>query len=185
MAPSSRKRSGAPTRGLGRGSGGNNIFDHIYKDNAPVDVNTTIAGVLGVPRDVIERLKDAIEDAFDGHAAELVHIASFIVNYRDAEPFNTFVGLLTANKRDLLQRLRMPKYIVKKLQKMVEGGCRFLWGDRYVELDEGACYELLYLTALALYTVVRYHTTHGVWRVIEEGSDVGDVVIDFAGDEHE
>jgi hypothetical protein len=179
MAPSSRKRSGAPTRGLGRSGGGNNIFDHIYKDNA-IDAETAVSRALNIPIGVVRRLANALSDKFGDYPTSLTHLAAFVLNHGDTKEFRPFVEWASRNKARL-KALRLPRYISKTLEAMASDGCTLLWDGAVTRMSREACTELLTVIAAVLLHITRDYADRGLWSIIEEGADAGDVYITFTG----
>lgn len=179
---------GSPSSPLGSGGfgtgrdGDKNIINYLNKFSASTnaDPNEVIARVLDAPKGLIAELRKELEDAFKGHATGLVHITMFILNYGDKPPYNELIRWARQNRQRLLNQ-RVPKYIIKRLQVMIEGGCKLLWGDGYVTLSEAECLEVLRLITAVLYTMVRTYDEHGVWYVIGGGSEEGDIYVTLGG----
>jgi hypothetical protein len=178
--PSSHSAQGG--FGTGRGGNKNNIVNLLNKFNGStsIDPDEVVARVLNAPKGLIVELRGELEDVFEGHATGLVHLVTFVLNYGDKPPYSELIKWARQNRERLLNQ-RVPKYITKRLQVMVEGGCSVLWGDGFVTLSEAECFELLRLITAVFFVMVRVYDEHGVWHVIGGGSEEGDAYITLGG----
>jgi hypothetical protein len=178
MAPSSRKRSGAPAGGLGRG-GEDNIRNFLNKLNANT-ADAVVSRELGIAVGVVRRLASALQDAFEGHATTLTHLTAYVLNHGDEPEYAPFIEWVGKNKHRI-KALRLPRYIAKSLERLGNGGCSLLWNGTATRLGTEACVEYLVLIATVLYHIAHVYASHGLWLIIDEGVNAGDVYITFMG----
>jgi hypothetical protein len=179
MAPSPPDGSGDPTRGLGRSGGEGNIHDYLNKPNA----NTADAAVsreLGIAVGIVRRLTNALQDAFEDHAAALTHLTAYVLNHGDEPGYAPFIEWVGRNKHRV-KALRLPRYVAKSLEQLGNGGCSLLWNGTATRLGTEACIEYLTLIATALYHIAHVYASHNAWLIIDEGVDAGDVYITLMG----
>jgi hypothetical protein len=177
--PSSRKRSGAPTRGLGRGGDKGSIHDFLYKLDANA-ADAVVSRELGIAVGVVRRLANALQDAFEDHATALTHLTAYVLNHGDEPGYAPFIEWVGRNKHRV-KALRLPRYVAKGLEQLGNGGCSLLWNGTTTRLGTESCVEYLVLIATALYHIAHVYASHNAWLIIDEGVDAGDVYITFMG----
>ncbi len=175
--PSSRKRSGG--FGTGRGGDESKITRHVYKPDAN-DAEAAVSRALNIPIGVVRRLVNALRDKYGDYPTSLTHLAAFVLNHGDTKEFRPFVEWLSRNKARL-GALRLPRYISKALEAMASNGCVLLWDGAVIRMSREACTELLTVIAAVLLRIAREYTDRGLWSIIDEGVDAGDVYLVLGG----
>ena len=178
MAPSP-PNGGSGAWGPGRGGDKNNITKYINKFNA-INAEIAVSKELGIPIGVVRRLANALSNKFGDHPTSLTHLAAFVLNHGDTKEFRPFVEWASRNKTRL-KAPRLPRYISKTLEAMASDGCTLLWDGVATRISREACTELLTIIAAVLLHITRDYADRGLWSIIEEGADAGDVYITFTG----
>jgi len=182
MAPSP-PNGGSGAWGPGRSGGKGNLFDHIYKDNANA-ADAVVSKELGIAVGVVRRLTNALQDAFEDHATALTHLTAYVLNHGDEPGYAPFIEWVGRNKHRV-KALRLPRYVAKSLEQLGNGGCSLLWNGTTTRLGTESCVEYLVLIATALYHIAHVYASHNAWLIIDEGVDVGDVIVAFTGGDNE
>ena len=182
MAPSP-PNGGSGAWGPGRSGGKGNLFDHIYKDNANA-ADAVVSKELGIAVGVVRRLTNALQDAFEDHATALTHLTAYVLNHGDEPGYAPFIEWVGRNKHRV-KALRLPRYVAKSLEQLGNGGCSLLWNGTTTRLGTESCVEYLMLIATALYHIAHVYASHNAWLIIDEGVDVGDVIVAFTGGDNE
>jgi len=146
------------------------------------DPDALVAEGLGVPASFAKQSRHAIEEVFKDRPVGLVHVTAFIFNNADLPQFKPFIDWIKQRKSVIARGFRLPKYIMKTLEQMSEGGCKPIWYGRVLRLDGEMCYEMLAAIAAVLLYMVRIYARHGVWAILEEGAGVGDIHVVFKGE---
>jgi len=182
MAPSP-PNGGSGAWGPGRSGGKGNLFDHIYKDNANA-ADAVVSKELGIAVGVVRRLTNALQDAFEDHATALTHLTAYVLNHGDEPGYAPFIEWVGRNKHRV-KALRLPRYVAKSLEQLGNGGCSLLWNGTTTRLGTESCVEYLVLIATVLYHIAHVYASHNAWLIIDEGVDVGDVIVAFTGGDNE
>lgn len=183
MTPSSHDSSGASRRGLGRSGGDGNIHNFLNKPNANT-ADAVVSRELGIAVGIVRRLTNALQDAFEDHATTLTHLTAYVLNHGDEPGYAPFIEWVGRNKHRV-KALRLPRYVAKSLEQLGNGGCSLLWNGTTTRLGTESCVEYLMLIATALYHIAHVYASHNAWLIIDEGVDVGDVIVAFTGGDNE